>query len=384
MDGMKSFLDGFEKLAYDILIWLILVPKTLARVITHPSWVAGYVTKELAEKDTSRFDDYLSPVILMLLTSLVPFAIMDSFPERGLGVVGPIYGTVGKQSDFEATADFIYTVPLEGHYSFSIDVQTDDESKQGTWDVLFPEGGVAKTDEPESRFAVNWQEEGIYTVFISADNEQGETHFASHNIVIESKGTPIDESPMTFDERESGEKGIKGIQEKLQSEASILAALIFMGLPLVFALSIEMFRGYSITSSVLKRSFYAQCYFFAPIYLSMWSFSLFVGFYWVEEANDLLFFSLFLVFLVIFVWFVINQIFLIKRERAIGIVKATFIFTLATFLSLTIFVISVLPESIFVVWWGYLIAFLYVFASVFFRKHKAKNSSVTCLEDESV
>ena len=51
MDGMKGFLDGFEKLVYDILVWLILVPKTLAKVISNPSWVPGYVAKELGEKE---------------------------------------------------------------------------------------------------------------------------------------------------------------------------------------------------------------------------------------------------------------------------------------------------------------------------------------------
>jgi hypothetical protein len=383
MDNMKSFLDGFEKLAYDILIWLILVPKTLARVITHPSWIAGYVTKELSEKDTARFDDYLSPVILMLLTSLVPFAIMDSFPERGLGVVGPIYGTVGEQSDFKATADFIYPAPSEGKYSFSIDVEAQDASKHNKWDV-FPESGVANTDDPESWFAIDWQEEGTYTVVISAENSQGETHIASHNIVIESEGTPIDESPMTFDERETVEGGIKGIQEKLQSETSILAALIFMGLPLVFALSIEMFRGYSITSSVLKRTFYTQCYFFAPLYLSIWSFILFVGFYWVDSINDSLMFLLLLVLTIICIWFIINQVRLIKHERAIGLFKATVIFGFAIFISLTAFTISFIPESIFIVWWGYLIAAFYVFASVFFRRKTDKNSSETNKEDTNV
>jgi hypothetical protein len=372
MDGMKSFLDGFEKLAYDILIWLILVPKTLARVITHPSWIPGYVTKELAAKDSARFDDYLSPVILMLLTSLVPFAIMDSLPERGLGVVGPIYGAVGEKSDFEATADFIYPAPIDEQYSFSIEVNALDEDKENKW-FVYPESGVAKGDDPEGWFAIDWQEAGVYTVVITAENEQGETHIASHDIVIESKGTPVDASPMTFDERETESVGMKGFQESLQNETSILASLIFMGLPLVFALSIEMFRGYSITSTVLKRSFYAQCYLFAPLYLSMWSFVLYTGFYWVEDVNDSLLFLLLLVFLIVSIWFIVNQILLIKRERVIGFFKATFIFTLAILLSLIIFVVSVLPESIFIVWWGYLIAFLYVFASVFFRKKTDKN-----------
>ena len=55
MDEMKSLLDGFEKLVYDILVWMILVPKTLAKIISNPSWVPGYVADELAEKEPARF-----------------------------------------------------------------------------------------------------------------------------------------------------------------------------------------------------------------------------------------------------------------------------------------------------------------------------------------
>lgn len=374
MDGMKSFLDGFEKLAYDILVWLILVPKTLAKVISNPSWIPGYVTKELAEKDAARFDDYLSPVILMLLTSLVPFAIMDSFPERGLGVEGPIFGQAGEGYVFDAKADFIYPAPVGTKYVFSMTVEPYENQQDVSWGVS-PIDGVVKSEDASGLFGVAWTEVGTYKVTIKAENNQGEIHIASHDIEIKSVGTAVDDSPMTFDVRETGDGGFKGLQDSLQGDKSILAALIFMGLPLVFALSIEMFRGRDISNSVLKRTFYAQCYCFAPLYLSMWSFALFLGYYWVEGINDLLMSLLLVVFLIVFVWFIVNEIRLIKRERAIGTTKATLIFLLCIFLGLATLVAYFDPESIFILWWSYLIAALFVFGTALFSK-KAKDKTV--------
>lgn len=53
MIDLSKIFDSIEKLAYDILIWILLVPKTLVKILVEPSWVPGYVTKELNEKTES-------------------------------------------------------------------------------------------------------------------------------------------------------------------------------------------------------------------------------------------------------------------------------------------------------------------------------------------
>ena len=180
----------------------------------------------------------------------------------------------------------------------------------------------------------------------------------------------MDDSPRTIDEGATG--GIKGFQESLQGETGIVAALIFMGLPLLFALSIEMFRGHEITSTALKRTFYVQCYYFAPLYLSMWSFVVFTVHFYAVDVNDTLMILVLLLFVILFVWFVVNEIRTISRERAIGVTKATFVFLLCVVISLLALVLSVDPTLAFIMWWGYLIAALMVFSTGVFSK-KTKN-----------
>ena len=52
----------------------------------------------------------------------------------------------------------------------------------------------------------------------------------------------------------------------------IVPALIFLSLPMLFAIATEAFRGYPLMRSTLMRSFYIQCYYFSPFILVMWSF----------------------------------------------------------------------------------------------------------------
>jgi len=54
-------------------LWVLLLPKTLAKVLHRPVWVLDYTTAEFAKPEADRFDDYLSPVSFWLLVAVGPY-----------------------------------------------------------------------------------------------------------------------------------------------------------------------------------------------------------------------------------------------------------------------------------------------------------------------
>lgn len=88
MKDFVDFLESAEELAYKILFWIILVPKTLWRIIVNPDWVPGYVNREI-KREQSSFDEYISPIILLLFVALIPTLIVFILPQLGLTISSP-------------------------------------------------------------------------------------------------------------------------------------------------------------------------------------------------------------------------------------------------------------------------------------------------------
>src|SRR6266508_5543727 len=117
MSNLMDFLGQIEKLAYSLAVWIILIPKTIFKIILEPTWVRGYIAKEFAESaevektgksgDKVRFDDYVSPVILLLLCSLVPYVGYQLLPPFGLaGIVGTDTCVVNQPCSYDIDANY--------------------------------------------------------------------------------------------------------------------------------------------------------------------------------------------------------------------------------------------------------------------------------------
>lgn len=204
MLGMKSFLEGFEKLAYDVLLWLILVPKTLYKVVTNPSWVPDYVAKELADNEKARFDDFISPVILLLLASIVPFAIFNTSPVPGVNLEGPVQGVVDTPYEFKAKGDFILAsgdpgniedVDLEAKpsYTFSWSTGISEEQQEA---VGQPRRFEWEDDKPGNSIQITWPNTGRYVVEVTADN--GPVRFTPSSIPSKSSRPARRSTPRRF------------------------------------------------------------------------------------------------------------------------------------------------------------------------------------------
>ena len=70
MDFLK-ILKSLEDFVYEALIWLVLLPQTLVRIVMHPRRMAAYAERELARDDEQRFGDAISPPLLLILCVLI-------------------------------------------------------------------------------------------------------------------------------------------------------------------------------------------------------------------------------------------------------------------------------------------------------------------------
>jgi hypothetical protein len=86
-DSIVNVLEDFEKLAYKILMWVILVPKTIIKTVVDPEFVPGYVRDEL--KSEKQFDEYISPMLLYLGTTLLPAIAIYFIPIFGMTLLTP-------------------------------------------------------------------------------------------------------------------------------------------------------------------------------------------------------------------------------------------------------------------------------------------------------
>ena len=91
MTNLIGFLEGLEKLAYKILLWVILIPKTIAKVIIEPRWATRYIKNELENDAASPFDEYISPIILLLVAALLPVLFIGFLPKFGMTVTSPAH-----------------------------------------------------------------------------------------------------------------------------------------------------------------------------------------------------------------------------------------------------------------------------------------------------
>jgi len=74
VDFLK-ILKSFEDFVYEALIWLVLLPKTLWRIVLRPRQMVTYVQAEQTREGDDRYGDAISPPLLLILCVLVSHVI---------------------------------------------------------------------------------------------------------------------------------------------------------------------------------------------------------------------------------------------------------------------------------------------------------------------
>ena len=318
MKDISAFLEGFEKLAYQLLTWFIMIPKTLAKIISDPGWVPGYVRKELDDKETARFDDYFSPIILFLLVTLVPVAILNTFALPGVSIEGPLQGNVGKTYTFTANADFIRV----NNETVTFEWYSVEKNEQGGEDMerqLPPNTYPAYGDEASDTIDVTWSSPEADEIIVVAKNNVGEVYTYTHPITIFEEDARTDSTPQDLEGRTKSGTNIGDLAGTLKGEGSLLAGLFLLSFPLAFTLLTGGMRQGGISGAALKQAFYMQCYYFSPLFLVLFLFVI-VSIYFAVPSFILHTVMLLLAFVIVLgmlVWFVGAETQFVIQERKV-------------------------------------------------------------------
>jgi len=301
MEAVINALENLEKLIYRFLIWIILVPKTLLQVILHPDWAPEYLHKELAD-EKPRFDEYMSPVVLLLAIALLPYIVWSFLPTPGVDLTSPAIATPSKKHkvSFEANIKFIststsgfvttfwrveqerydgtnYTYPALKQVRHTDDYtesnspdyfnyyQVDSHTIQDKYDYEFSEPGRYWVVVNSSKFDSN----GILIEHYDNDIYIFVPDNADDNVVVNSRSKP--ETNPKF--------SLSQAAEQLQNETTIFLALGLLIPPLLFAMVTKLFGREALTEDSLKETFYVQCYYFSPIAFVVWATSYAIRFF---------------------------------------------------------------------------------------------------------
>jgi len=67
-----KILQALEDFIFEIMVWIMLLPKTLAQVIFAPVKSIEYVNSEWNKKSEDRFDEFLSPIFFWIIVAVLP------------------------------------------------------------------------------------------------------------------------------------------------------------------------------------------------------------------------------------------------------------------------------------------------------------------------
>ena len=67
-----KILQALEDAIFEIMAWIMLLPKTLAQIIVAPARAIRYVNNEWEKKPEDRFDEFLSPIFFWIIVAVLP------------------------------------------------------------------------------------------------------------------------------------------------------------------------------------------------------------------------------------------------------------------------------------------------------------------------
>jgi hypothetical protein len=309
---MKSIFSVFldiEKLIYKVLMWVILVPKTIVRITLNPAWAPEYVKEEL-EKDQTPFDEYISPIILLLVVALIPAVAFNLLPTFGASISSPAetQPTTDRFLSFEVRTDFrsssadmdyfhqwtvsrvVNAIPLQNQVSS--DPTAGSTSLTLSSEVHYPLGPVNFIEEIDDntvkdKFLYSFPEAGEYLIVVSSgkydphrfDPASGlgfvnEAYTSTLRVIVPVKldeKIVISNEEKTKDTEAANKEGFESFTATVQRENTLFLAIALMLPPLLFALATKIFTPSAIGEDTLKESFYTQCYYFSPLSLAIWA-----------------------------------------------------------------------------------------------------------------
>lgn len=372
MTSVFGFLEEFEKLAYRLLLLTLMIPRTFFMVVLYPRWARVYVKHQLRKDKDSPFDEYLSPVLLLLAIFILPALGQFVLPQYGVEVQEPALGArvEGSTVDFLAEATFIsntgsmyhefvwtvekieedeeglYQLDEDGNYVTQVknEIHSEFESSNRPQERLHFIGGNVVQDHLKQSFldSKGNRLRGGYVVSVTAanlsdpvDTNTAQELYTSEPIFVlvpEDEWKEISVSTFGFRQVEEGNKAGAGdappdAASYLQDERNILVAFSLLFMPLLFAAVTKYRPGQTLSQTALRENFYVQCYYFSPVILSIWAYTFYLttGIF-SPVLGEGLYSSLdsywFAPFLITLLWFVGVETDAIAKERGVSRLKS--------------------------------------------------------------
>ena len=116
MDFSKLF-QSIEDAVYEVMVWILLLPKTLFRSMFKPKWTIAYVNEEWEKKPEDRFDEFLSPVLLWLIVAVFPLTVSTILQNGSIksvqDLVSALHDGLLSQALYAMIIPFTYIVWME-------------------------------------------------------------------------------------------------------------------------------------------------------------------------------------------------------------------------------------------------------------------------------
>lgn len=113
MDLGKA-ISSTGELLFEFASSLILIPKTLIKVLVRPTWASEYLTTQSSDKAKARFEKYSHPTLFWIVVGILPyyFAIHLYFVGYTEGEVLKAYKTIGATNIITGIALFLVSLPV--------------------------------------------------------------------------------------------------------------------------------------------------------------------------------------------------------------------------------------------------------------------------------
>jgi hypothetical protein len=116
MDFGKLF-QSIEDAVYEVMVWVLLLPKTFLRSMFRPRWTIQYVNEEWEKKPEDRFDEFLSPVLLWLIVAVFPLTVSTILQNGSIksiqDLIGALHDGLLSQALYAMIIPFTYIAWME-------------------------------------------------------------------------------------------------------------------------------------------------------------------------------------------------------------------------------------------------------------------------------
>jgi hypothetical protein len=113
MDLYKA-ISSTGEILYEFTSSLILIPRTMAKVLRNPTWAVDYLNSQTSEKPKARFEKYSNPILFWIVLGILPYYFLINTYFQGFtdGVILDAYNGIGVANIVGGLSIFLVSFPV--------------------------------------------------------------------------------------------------------------------------------------------------------------------------------------------------------------------------------------------------------------------------------